>query len=190
MLCQILQHFQANTPLGTLMFIHLAWTQMIAGSQRGILTDTGWKINCILNTWWLKVQRFLNYIQARLDIQKDYTVPPLQQDDISIMDAIIDIRKWTPKQLRWINAVRMYLQVTYLSKLTTKGKYIEQNIINNQQPWKWSHSKLFWPKQPKPGKTAWKLWRLSLAKLCHLDGRTLITPLTNIWNPTEMHNRQ
>ena len=159
---QILRHFQTQSPLGLIMYIHLTWTQMLTGTQQGILTNTKWKITYIPNTWWTKVRQFLQHIQGRLDLEVDYTIPPLQMNDVSIMDAIRNHMTWTPKQLRSINAARLYLQITYLSELTTSGTHIAVNHLHNQNPQKWSRSKLKWPTQPNPSKQVWRLWRKAL----------------------------
>ena len=190
MIRQILRHIRAETPLGCIMQIHLGWTQMNIGSQTGILTDTSWDITYVQRTWWTKVRTFLNHIQGRLEMEQAYTVASPQVDGISIMDAIISQQKMTTRQLKLINAVRIYLQVTYISEITTSGKYIENNMLHNQNPKRWSRSKLHWPQQIKPGSIAWRQWRKALQSLCKTDGITLLEPLTNQWKPLETHQRQ
>ena len=190
MIKQILRHLRAGTPLGQIMYIHLVWTQIQVGSQTGILTDTNWEIKYVQNIWWTKVRTFLNHIQGRLELEQRYTINSPQIDDISIMDAIQSNQTMTTHQLKLINAVRLYLQVTYISELTTSGKYIETNLLHNQNPKKWSRSKLLWPRQTKPGTAAWRQWRKAIQGLCKTDGYTLRQPLTNQWKPLDTHQRQ
>ena len=187
---QIIRHLRLQSSLGKLMFIHLTWTQLNTGLQNGILTDTNANINYVPSNWWTHVRKFLQHIQGRIDIEQPYTISPLQVDDQSIMEEIQKQTHWTTYQLRLINAVRIYMQVTYLSELMTTGTYLEMHVINNQQPRKWSRSKMKWPRQIKPGKVAWKYWRKALRQLCGEDGRTLKQPLQNEWYPVNTHNRQ
>ena len=68
-------------------------------------------------------------------------------------------------QLKQLNACRLYLQVTFLSDITTiDGKFLLPGVIdgtNENIP----TSKLEWPNQNSPDKKTWKLWSQTITSI-------------------------
>ena len=59
--------------------------------------------------------------------------------------------------LTYVNAVRLHLQVLYLSDLVSHdGTHIIQVQTQNQWEETGRQTKLHWPIQPSPGKEVWK----------------------------------
>ena len=56
------------------------------GNNPGILTDTNMSLPHVPNNWWMKVRKFLQYIQGSLQIENKYVIQPLQERDQGIMD--------------------------------------------------------------------------------------------------------
>lgn len=90
--------------------------------------------------------------------------PPQRHGDLHLMEHFLMVTKST-SILRQLNACRLYLQVTLLSEITSPdGLQLERNWYNGELP-QLPHSKLLFPIQPKPNKTAWSHWKKSLSTL-------------------------
>ena len=122
MIRQALRHIRLHNTLGKYLLIHLKWTQLQTGLQTGILSDTSTNIDYVNPNWWTKLREFLQYIQGNIQLEQTYTTPPLQENDYAVMEEIWKHKTWTRRELKQINACRMYLQITYISELTTNKK--------------------------------------------------------------------
>jgi hypothetical protein len=73
-------------------------------------------------------------------------------------------------ELRALNRCRLYLQVIYLSDISSAdGRCILDECRLGNRPHN-RQSTLKWPIQPKSPATAWKIWTTALAAL-HIHGR-------------------
>ena len=124
---QALKHIRLQSSLGINLGIHLQWTQHHTGLQTGILTDTKTDLSYIPSNWWTKMRQFLHYIQGELRLEQQYTIPPLQTNNRSIMSDLLGVFKWQKKELKRINVCRLFLQVTYISELSTNGTTLDLN---------------------------------------------------------------
>ena len=184
---QALKHIRLQSSLGENLQIHLQWTQLHSGLQTGILTDTQTDLHYIPINWWTKLRKFLHYIQGTFQLERDYVLQPLQQDDRSLMEDILRTYHWQTKEKRRINACRLYLQLTFVSEIATDGKTLD--FQSDYQTGVASSSTLGWPRQSNPNHQSWTVWRKALRKLCNSDGRTLRQPLTNLWKPISQAHR-
>ena len=100
---------------------------------------------------------------------------PLRQHDCPIMELIV--HKLSRSELRDINAVRMFLQVSMLSEIiTTNGKLIGITHQSGFPPFlQQANSLPNWPRQPNPSPRAWSRWRRVIRTISH--GRKLKEPL-------------
>jgi len=78
----------------------------------------------------------------------------------TILDSNRSVTEW-----KQINACRVYLQVTFLSDITTiDGKFLLPGVIkgtNDNIP----KSKLEWPTRISPDKNTWKLWSQTITSI-------------------------
>lgn len=137
----------------------------------------------------MKVRKFLQHIQGSLQIEEEYVLKPLQEQDQGIMDAAI-MQGLSPTQLKHINACRLYLRVQYISELTTDTKFLPVEVQENTMALKDTRTKLEWPIQQQPGKKAWKWWQQMLRKMCEEDGKTLRKAIKNRWPEEEQQHQQ
>ena len=105
----------------------------------------------------------------------------------ALLEHIIDT-----KQLRMINNVRTYLQITFLSDLChynstiIKSEYIRYDKVAPRQTA--NKSKLSWPTQDPPLQTAWHRWVHHLRKFLMNDDCSLKTEIGH-WIPRHVHQR-
>lgn len=178
----IFRHLRLNTTVGRYLLIHLKWTQLVLGLQTGILTDTSTLLDYLPHNWWLHMHTFLHHIQGNLQLEEEYVIPPNQQEDYSVMETLLEYKR-SKKELQCINACRMYLQVTYVSDITSNHRSLSQSEQSATEILNGSRSKLVWLIQNKPNKQSWRVWKQALRKLCKEDGTSLRKLLTNRWSP-------
>ena len=152
---QAIKHIKLQSSLRQLLQICLRCTQLIAGTITGILTETKIKLPYVPDKWWMKVRKFLHFIQGNIQMDDEYVVPPLQDQDHGFMDKAIE-QGWMAQQFKQINACRLYLQVQYVLELTTDRTEIPMSIQDNTERRKDIRTTLDWSIQNKPGKQAWK----------------------------------
>ena len=108
-----------------------------------ILTDTHPRLPHVPNNRWIKLWQFLQHIQVNLQME-ECVICPLQEQDQTIMDEALT-QGWTDTPLKYINAYRLYLQVQYMSELTTGQKSLPKTIQNNTQQVHTSKNKTIGP---------------------------------------------
>jgi len=112
----LLHHLWAQTPLGKMMEILIKQYQVWAGIQNSVVVDMTacpWVPDCWLSWIWSTMCTYNTLIQ-----HKAWSVPPLHQNDVYIMEAAQEL-VLTNSQLKQINACRMHLQITTLVDMTT-----------------------------------------------------------------------
>ena len=81
--------------------------------------------------------------------------------DIFLMEAF-SLLRYTATQLRILNQCRLYLKVELLSDLVTgDGLSLHPGSLDVHEP-RGNRQEYDWPRQPKPNKAAWSLWRNAL----------------------------
>ena len=187
---QIIQHIRLKTELGDTLMHHLQWTQMLTGLQTGILTDVSTPLEYVPRTWWIHVRQFLKTIEGNLHIEDSYTTPPLRGDDYSIMQHLVDSRRYGTTKLRRLNACRIFQQVTYMSEIAIAGDKLDREYLGANRHGKMSVSNQEWPTQTSPDKPTWKLWRKAILEVfVKDDGFTLRIPLKQNWSRILDHPR-
>jgi hypothetical protein len=126
----------------------------------------------------MPVRTFLRYSHGSLHIQdtiRDFPAPT-RVNDQCIMDTIINLPSITASWLRAFNRCRVYMQVTYLSEISTadglwiaRTSWIGQRLRNHP---------LLWPKQPAPGPNSFRIWRRLLATAFLLGHRRRVCSRT------------
>lgn len=164
----IIRHLRQNSDIGKKFMITLESYQLRSGLHQPVLTST-LSTSYTTNPWLSSTREFLQHINGQLHIHDVWTPQPLREHDINIMHEALH-GKSTPKTLQMLNRCRMYLQVTFLSELSTPtGQYIpgafceatSTNPILHQH----TTSTFTWPHQPQPGLNSRKQWRQFLNRL-------------------------
>ena len=162
-----------------LALIMISWGQCLAGIGDPILTNTTTPLPHLEPMTWLpSVRQFLLEIECTIEISQPF-LPNLQRDnDCFLMDQAISAG-FTGKDLRLLNACRLFLGVVLLSDIATlDGKHISPNAINGIKSTV-SEPKGLLPYQSKPGPQSWALWRRFLRTFTG-PGRTNSTLSTSL----------
>ena len=163
-----LAHIRMKTTIGTLLRITIEWFQITAGVESPILESTD-PLDYVHCPWIQALRSFLRITGTTLVIPSSWRPQPQRERDGCIMDKLKD-RPYL--NLAYVNAVRLHLQVLYLSDIVSHdGRHIVQ--VQTQDQWEETgrRTKLQWPIQPSPGKEAWKEWRGALTLLQDKRGK-------------------
>jgi hypothetical protein len=147
---------------------------------------------CYLDSPWIETLReFLQSIQASIRIPSLATIDPLRISDQCIMIKALKSKQLTNPELCMVNRCRMFLQINYLSEITTSdGKSLlkcayrgDTNEVQQPNLWQHSRSNIIWPYQPNPGRIAWRAWQKCMRAFTNDRSLTLQNPL-GPWLPT------
>jgi len=158
---QLVKHLWSDTLTGQVYRALIDAYQIKAGSARHILKHTEFIPWCP-EGWMSTLHQFLHSTNTTICMQNPWTPSPRRRNDRNIMD---DVHQSLPKvNHHAINNVRLYLQITYLSKITdASGTTILPHALQNGP--RRSGSTIKWPHQPHPHATAWKHWRRAISDL-------------------------
>ena len=158
----LLGHLRIGDATGSLILIDLSHLQLQVGSSTLFLNLPFHNYENWTESGWLpSIWQFLNKANLKIYIRKAY-VPQLQRKhDIALMDFFLSL-KYKPAVLRNLNSCRLYLQVIFLSDITTaSGTEIEEDAKQGKR-FLDRESKLKWPTQQRPSQQAWKQWQEAL----------------------------
>jgi len=186
----LLRHMRAHTQLGTSMETLVRTYQMWAGLRNHVLSDTqpcSW-----VPSQWLSFLRQLMHTNSIPQISyQSWTIPPLRINDQFLMEDF-NAQDFPRHKLEWLNACRMFLQVTTLSEITnhTSQELLPQILMlkPHESPkglMNISHSTLQWPLVQCPSLLCWRLWTSTICTLYtgNAKGIRLTQPL-GAWNET------
>jgi hypothetical protein len=161
-LTALVGHIRQNSETGSMMRIELQWCQVQAGTAKHLLGNPSDPIDYIETCWIMCIRDFLQTYGFR--IQLSHTpIPKIQcVHDEFIMDVFRDRSECTATQLQKLNACRMYLQVSRVSDITSAdGKFLRNGIFtgSDSTPYR---STTDWPRQGRPPKLWWSLWKNKL----------------------------
>jgi hypothetical protein len=156
----LITHIRANTTLGKSFVTNLEWCQLVAGSSTHILQST-YDINYIDSNWILDVRDFLIQTKSNMSIPGTWAPQLYRTNDRNLMDTLVT-KSIPKKHLRIFNNWRIYFQVIRLSDMTNaRGdkldqKYVQYNASTNHSN---QTSRLQWPRQDKPNKKSFAIWK-------------------------------
>ena len=144
-------------------FKHLAtnmidYFQLASGIRIPVLENKKWKIKYVNRTWTTSLGQELQQYNIQLKVQPTFQLTKQRINDLNIMENELTNNDQLTIELKQFNACRLFLQVNYLSELTTidsKTLYatiIGANITNR------SESNLIWPNQLQPKLKYWTRW--------------------------------
>jgi hypothetical protein len=153
----LIGHIRADTSLGQHLMTLLESYQVSTGLSGNPLQHT---VNqeYIPSPWIQTLREFLQTTKSTIRLPHLAILCPIWKGDKCIMECVVKTKLFTTAELRVINNCRVYLQVTYLSEITTSdgvqilNKAFEGNEDANLQPtlWRILRSKILWPLQPRP----------------------------------------
>ena len=170
---KIVSHLRLRSQLGDRISNLLNWHQVSTGQATQSLAGIP-PIKYVRSPWISSLQTFLCRTKIRILAPHLWTPKPLREMDSTIMDNIQGM--FSGHALRDINAVRMYLQVTMVSQISSSnGSNIGTSLRLHHIPFDNQSHPMDWPNQPKPSPQAWRRWDSAIATLS-ADGK-LIQPL-------------
>ena len=171
----LLGHVQLNDMLGKQLLTTMDYTYLHLGLMEPVLTYDFNKVKkYIPSSWIANTWSYLSSLNGTL-FSPTLHLKPQREHDVSIMQrAVCNI---SGIRLQRINAVRLYLQLFYLSDMvTSSGKHISIEYLHPNHT-RYRSSTLHWPYQSCPGRTAWKEWRAFIKKFFTSGNHRLFQPL-------------
>ena len=189
------RHILHQTELGRQILIDLAWIQQEAGTSQPILENTHIDLDYIEDGWILGIRRFLQLVSAAIKLINNPRPQTCRHGDSYIMDTFRE-NSISTSELRTLNRCRLYFQVDRISDITNiVGTQLYDHVLTldrDKSPQSYPtypQTRLKWPRQPRPGLIARKLWKKYInAILLQTDGR-LRTPLGKWTLPVDHRDR-
>ena len=116
----------------------------------------------------LETRRYLHECHGIIHLDTTYVQHPKRENDVAMTHLVNTqtTHKVNINQKEKINCVRMYLGVTWVSKIcTTDGASFVPGVLEGNECQLNSKTTLTPPHQVKPGSHSWKLWRRILKLL-------------------------
>jgi hypothetical protein len=165
-------HLRQHSETGTMMQLCLQWCQVQAGTEYYLLESPEFPVDYIESCWIMNVQDFLRTYNLRLEFTRSVRQRVQCRGDEFIMDALRMRGDCTATQLQRLNACRMYLQVARVSDIASadRTKLRNDSLVGRHSLTYTSTSK--WPRQGRPPKDWWSLWRTKLRRAFLADGES------------------
>jgi hypothetical protein len=181
----IMRHIQAKSTLGDQILIALRHYQNQAGISKCVLSDTI-PLPHMSIPWFDTFRQYLDNINGRLELTQSWQLKPQRAHDTFLMENFLNLKTFTPKEMKILNACRMYYQVTRLSDITTPDgsrlmAKISNGMLSREQFNVVYKPQNEWPEQERPNKTSWKLWQKALRLTVRNVSGRLYKPLGS-WN--------
>ena len=166
-----------------LAMIALSWAQHLAGTSTSIFIDTMTKLPHLTPMIWIPaIRAFLATVGGTLEMAVDFVPPMQRENDRMIMDEVV-IGKFTPTEVKYVNACRLYLGVTFLSDTSNAaGTEIRAEIVQGKRPL-FDTFKGLNSYQANPSEKAWSCWRRAL-RLYTMESTHSFTTNLGRWNIT------
>jgi hypothetical protein len=189
----LLHHTLHDTELGRQIRIDLAWVQLEGGTIHPALENTQENLECMQDGWIMGIRRFLSTVDGAVKFISGARPSTYRRNDEHIMD-LFRRNELTAAKLCRLNRCCLCFQVARVSDIANiAGDHLHDHVLSldrDSKPKIWPTyptSKLQWPRQPKPGNNACRLWKSTLKHILpQTDGR-LRQPLGN-WM-TSANNR-
>ena len=169
-LTALVGHIRQDSETGRLMRIELQWCQVQAGTAKHLLGDPLDPIDYIETCWIMCIRDFLRTYGLRVDFSS--TPLPTTQcvSDEFIMDVLRNRGGCTPTELQRLNACRMWLQVARVSDISSvDGKFLRHDCLVGVRSSSFRSCQK-WPRQGRPNKLWWALWKKKLQLVLSRNG--------------------
>ena len=138
----------------------MGWIQTFLGTSKNFVQDTATSLPHMLDGWFHTLRQFLQESECSIHQPDAPEILPRRQGDRNIMDDACSSLSAT--DVTHINWCRLYLQVEYLSDMTTiDGTSINPKVFiacKNQNPEAPSKPIQLFPVQGIPGPAQWLTW--------------------------------
>jgi hypothetical protein len=178
-LTALVGHIRQDSETGRLIRIELQWCQVQAGTGTHLLGDPKDPIDYIETCWVMLIRDFLRTYGLRIE----FTRTPIQaiqcENDEFLMDALRVRGCCTATELQRLNACRMWLQVSRVSDISSaEGRFLRKECLVGTNTTTYQSSTR-WPRQGRPPKTWWALWKKKIQVVLSSNGvsPTLRVPL-------------
>jgi hypothetical protein len=143
--------------------IAFAWAQLATGMGFALFEWPEKEVAHLECDWMQSLRTGLASIAARIECVEEHVFKHRRMGDVHIMDQICDSDSFTDIQIWKINACRLFLQVTLLSDIASPCGYnIESTYYKGAIQDRTNWPTVQYPRQEKPDKTSWSLWRRAL----------------------------
>lgn len=151
--------------------------QYNAGVGYHVLEQAHTPLPHLEGVWIPTVREYLQEISGSLQIAQA-TIQPLQrQGDKYVMDVVLASKLFKPREIKFLNYCRLYLQVLSLSDMyNAQGNALAVGIYDGYRAQSQSRSTLLEPFQERPNSQVWSLWRRFLHFIT-VDGCWVYDPL-------------
>ena len=175
MLKIITKHVKMNDDVGKLILVSLQHAQLTAGTIQPILEPDKLIPNYIGNIWVYTLHTLLVETGLKVRIRDVWNNTLNRENDMALMDTWMT--KYNIRILKQLNMCRMYLKVTTLSDICEiDGTKIIDEVWEVRKPPR--NSTLEWPYQPKPPRSAIRVWQNALLDFAD-NNKLLNDPLGN-----------
>ena len=121
--------------------------QLASGISVPVLKNKQWKIKYVNSTWTTSLMQALQQYNIQLKTQPTFQLTSQRTNDSNIMENELNDNDKLTTELKEYNACRIFLQVNYISEITTiDGKSFGTSIINTTTTNRYM-SNLTWPNQ-------------------------------------------
>jgi hypothetical protein len=160
----LLCHVYHNSVPGKMIRIALANLQMEAGTGGDVMYETLPKLTYISDCWLKMIREFLQRHNLQLQIAGTWNFKAIRENDAFLMDVFRVSGRFSPAEMKNLNAVRLHLKVATVSDITTAdGKCMEASALAGFSI-KTRQSSMSWIRQPKVTSLQRSLWTRALAR--------------------------
>ena len=179
---KLLYHANQQSQLGLSMISILETLHLSMGVETHIFKLDYSQFQFLMEPCWFKdIWRVSS--KYNIIIEGTYTRPQCQRHlDVALMEVIVRSGLFTNREMILINRIRIYLQVFYLSDITSVcGQFVKANMYKVRLAEGVPRSKWHWPEQVLSKRVGLRLWQRALREVCGVNGDSL--QLTNPLGP-------
>jgi hypothetical protein len=107
------------------------------------------------------------------------------------MDGINSSKRFTATETARINSCRLYMQATLVSDIATPcGRHIHKAYYEGRRSRRINWPSIQYPRQAKPDKTSWNLWRKGLQLAFLQDDKYHLRSKLGNWKPSQSYHHR
>jgi hypothetical protein len=194
----VLSHIRSKSSVYATIRVLLESHQISAGLDSNPLETTE-PCHYIHSPWVHSLQFFLHKCNAKICIPDLHTTSPLRIKDTLLMQHARNLQ-FSPTEMVQINNCRLYLQILYLSEITsdTGTHILECAIHGHHTPQgtpvlsQLSQTTIKWPTQPRPDSTTWSVWKRFIQSFITSDSHHRLRQPLGAWikqqRPKQIYN--
>lgn len=154
----ILKYWRRQCQIGKLLLISMSWAQYALGTEQFFLQDVHTPLPHLECEWFSSVRSFLHSISCNLLTSAPLAYPSPRHNDNFIMDIIIQSGMFSPKQIKYCNYCRLYLNVLHISDLTKPNGVDTYSLDHLKNKLTGRVDRRLFIKQKNPPPRVWSVW--------------------------------